>query len=86
MANPSLSKFFGEVVRARRNHLQLTQEQISERAGIHATYVGMVERGERNCSLDIADAIGRALEIPVSKLVAQAEALASEKTSKKKVQ
>lgn len=83
MATSSLSKMFGEVVRARRKYLDLSQEQVSERAGIHATYVGMVERGERNCSLDIADSIGKALEIPASKLVEQAEALLAEKVNKK---
>lgn len=84
MAATSLSKSFGEVVRARRKDLALSQELVAERAGIHATYVGMVERGERNCSLDIAEAIGKALEIPVSKLIAEAEALAASKTGRRK--
>ncbi len=86
MAASLLSKSFGEVIRARRCYLKLTQEQVAEKANIHATYVGMVERGERNCSLDIADALGRALEMPASKLIAQAETLtvSKEKSGSKK--
>ena len=73
MAVRSLSKFYGGVVRAHRARLNLTQEQVAERASIHPTYVGMVERGERNCSLDIAAAIATALGVPLSELVAEAE-------------
>ncbi|MGI8774472.1 MAG: helix-turn-helix domain-containing protein [Actinomycetota bacterium] len=42
---------FGERVRARRHELGLSQEEVAERAGMHFTYVGSVERGERNISL-----------------------------------
>ncbi|HBJ83334.1 MAG TPA: XRE family transcriptional regulator [Verrucomicrobiales bacterium] len=73
MATRSLSKSFGGVVRAHRTKQNLTQEQVAERAGIHPTYVGMVERGERNCSLDIAAEIATALEVPLSQLVEEAE-------------
>lgn len=74
MANNSLSSSFGAVIRARRLELGLTQEQVAEFAGIHPTYVGMVERAERNCSLDIAQAISMALELPLSELIRLAEA------------
>jgi transcriptional regulator with XRE-family HTH domain len=45
MAARSLSHSFGDVVRAHRVRLGLTQEQVAESAGIHPTYVGMVDRG-----------------------------------------
>ncbi|MCF7786818.1 MAG: helix-turn-helix transcriptional regulator [Prosthecobacter sp.] len=84
MANPSLSSSFGAVIRARRIELGLTQEQVAEFAGIHPTYVGMVERAERNCSVDIAQAISAALELPLSKLIALAEvALKAKATARK---
>lgn len=75
MAKRLFSKSFGEVVRARRGELKLTQEALAERAGVHPTYIGMVERGERNCSLDVAAEIAKALEAPLSKLIENAEVL-----------
>lgn len=48
----SSRKIFGVKVRTRRFKLNLTQEELAERADLHATYVGSVERGERNISLD----------------------------------
>ena len=73
MATQLLSKSFGEVVRAQRRTLSLTQELLAERAGVHATYIGMVERGERNCSLDVAAEIAKALNTSLFKLIEEAE-------------
>lgn len=42
---------FGQRVRARRLELGLSQERLAEEVGMHWTYVGSVERGERNISL-----------------------------------
>lgn len=42
---------FGARVRARRTELGWTQEQLAEAVGLHFTYIGSVERGERNVSL-----------------------------------
>jgi transcriptional regulator with XRE-family HTH domain len=75
----SLSESFGEIVRLHRGKLGLTQEVVAERAGIHATYVGMVERGERNCSIDIAAAIAASLDLPLSALIGEAEAQSAKK-------
>jgi transcriptional regulator with XRE-family HTH domain len=44
-------KRFGERVRALRLRVGLTQETLAAKAGIHRTYMGGVERGERNISL-----------------------------------
>lgn len=53
---------FGAAVRGRRLKLGMSQEALADRAGLHRTYVGAVERGERNISLinicKIAAALG----------------------------
>lgn len=52
----------GEAVRSARTDAKLSQEQLAELAGVHRTYVGAVERGERNISVGsmyaLADALG----------------------------
>lgn len=67
------TRAFGLAVRARRVRLKLSQEQLAERAGLHRTYVGSVERGERNVSLANIIAIAQALGITASRLLADAE-------------
>lgn len=53
---------FGSRVRALRAPLALSQEDLAHQAGLHRTYIGAIERGERNLSIDniyaIADALG----------------------------
>lgn len=46
----------------------LSQEQLAFSAGIHRTYLGGIERGERNPALRNIAAIARALNIPLSEL------------------
>lgn len=61
MADQGLIRF-GKRVRVLRERAELSQEQLAERAGIHRTYLGGVERGERNLGLKnvfrIAGALG----------------------------
>ena len=53
---------FGANVRVRRELLGLSQEVLADRAGLHRTYIGSVERGERNLSLLNILRIAAALE------------------------
>ncbi len=46
-----------------------SQEQLAEQCGLHRTYVGAIERGERNVGLDNLERLARALQIPVSALL-----------------
>lgn len=52
---------FGNRVRSVRQNLGLSQEDLAHRAGLDRTYVGSVERGERNVSLDNIHRLARAL-------------------------
>lgn len=52
----------------------LSQESFAEEAGLHRTYVSLLERGARNPSLNVIGAIAKALHIQISKLLAEAEA------------
>lgn len=60
---------FGANVRAKRLSLGVSQESLADRAGLHRTYLGAVERGERNVSLLNMVKIARALDVPVCELV-----------------
>lgn len=54
-------KAFGIKVRIRRFELEMTQEELAEKAELHPTYIGSVERGERNVTLKNILAIAKAL-------------------------
>lgn len=59
----TINQTFGLRVRAGRHRLGLTLRALASKAGIHWTYLGQVERGERNVSLHTILAIARALGI-----------------------
>lgn len=60
---------FGNKVRERRRTLNLSQEELASRAGVHRTYIGMIERAEKNITLENIQKIAKALEIPLDKLM-----------------
>jgi transcriptional regulator with XRE-family HTH domain len=64
-----LSQAFGVAVRKARLRKGVSQERLAERAGLHPTYVGMIERGVRNATLDVAAKIADALDTPLPKLI-----------------
>ncbi len=68
MSKTTLEKF-GEKVREERHRLGLSQEELASRAGVHRTYIGMIERAEKNITLENIEKIAKALEIPLEKIM-----------------
>jgi transcriptional regulator with XRE-family HTH domain len=73
MAEETLAKRFGELVRRLRTDRGYSQEEFSFRVGLHQTYVSSVERGERNVTIGTADRIARALGTTLSDLFEELE-------------
>lgn len=61
---------FGEVVRSIRKAQGYSQEAFADACGLHRTYIGGIERGERNVSLDNIAHIADALGVPIAELFA----------------
>ncbi len=59
---------FGRAVRERRKKLGVSQEEFADLCGLHRTYMGGVERGERNISLVNIEKIARALDMSLFRL------------------
>ncbi len=64
---------FGAAVKPRRVLLELSQEELAWRAGLHRTYGSDVERGARNLSLESICKLASALEIPAVSLLSDSE-------------
>lgn len=51
----------------------LSQEDLADLCGLHRTYVGSVERGERNISIDNMERLAQSLDVPLEKLIREAK-------------
>jgi len=60
---------FARLLRNERLARGISQEALAELAGLHRTYVGSVERGERNIAVDNMDALAKALNLDISDLL-----------------
>ena len=60
---------FGRRIRGLRTARGLTQEQLAELTGFHRTYIGMIERGERNLSLTNIGIFAKTFEISIPELL-----------------
>jgi len=60
---------FGGNVRAARRNISLSQEELADRAQVHRTFIGAVERAETNISLDNIGRISAALGLRASELL-----------------
>lgn len=65
----------GRAIRELRERQRLSQEELAYRSGVHRTYMGGIERGERNPSLANIVKVAQALEVRPSELLAAAEVI-----------
>jgi transcriptional regulator with XRE-family HTH domain len=75
MAKPTVALSFGKVLQKQRKAKGFSQEALAEKAQVHPTYIGLVERGLRNPSLNVAASLAKALGFSLSEMISQAEKL-----------
>jgi len=69
MINNFLLKEFGDRIRYLRTQENLSQEQLSYKTGFHRTYIGMIERAERNISLTNMAIFAKAFNLTLDELL-----------------
>ena len=67
--SPSMRAILAENVRAFRKEHGLSQEELADRCELHRTYIGSVEREERNVSLSTLEVLSQALGVSVAELL-----------------
>lgn len=63
MNKKKLRKLFGERLRFLRKEQNLSQEELADKAELHHTYVGVIERGEQAATLDTIEKLAQALQV-----------------------
>lgn len=64
----NIANIIGERIRSYRLQAGYTQEILAEKAELHNTYIGQIERGEKNATLESIEKIAKALKLPLEKL------------------
>lgn len=65
----AIQKRFGKRVRQLRHERDISQEKLGELAKVHRTYVGMIERGEKNITLTNIEKFAKALKVDIKSLL-----------------
>lgn len=68
MEDKTILIIFGRNVRNLRQQRCFSQEKLAEKADLHRTYIGMIERAEKNITLLNIDKIARALNVGIAEL------------------
>lgn len=66
--NKTILEKFGQKVRDERLKQNLSQEELAAKAGVHRTYIGMIERAEKNITLSNIYKVAQALKVSISEL------------------
>lgn len=83
MRRLEMSDAFALVLRRHRERKALSQEGLAEKADLHPTYIGMLERSLRNPSLNVTKKLAQALGVPLARLIAEAETIQQKANPKK---
>lgn len=75
----TIARELGERLRAYRTQRGWSQEELAERADLHTTYIGQLERGEKNATIESISKVAAALNISLSKLFENISLAPSEK-------
>lgn len=78
-----MSDAFALVLRRHRERKAFSQEKLAERAELHPTYIGMLERRLRNPTLNVAKKLAQALGVSLGRLLTEAETVQQKANSKK---
>jgi len=68
-SRPSARTRFAQRLRFERTARGLSQEELADLAGVHRTYVGSVERSERNISIDSMERLALAVGVDIAELL-----------------
>lgn len=83
VAHTALSDAFSLVVKKHREARGISMAALAQLAGLHQTYIGLLERAERSPNLDTAQAIANALEIPLAQMIDEADQLLRTRRAKR---
>lgn len=81
MKNSSLARQLGTLIRQLRLEVGISQEEFADRCGLHRTYIGSIERGEKTITVETALKIAQALGLSLSQMFSQLEKLEAENHS-----
>lgn len=79
MLSRDFARLFGQVVRKHRKARFLSQEELAERADLASKMVSLIERFERNPTVNVADSLAQAMNVPLWRLIKDAEDLRKER-------
>ncbi len=79
MLSRDFARFFGQVVRKHRKARFLSQEELAEHADLASKMVSLIERFERNPTVNVADSLAQAMNVPLWRLIKDAEDLRKER-------
>lgn len=77
----NITKFIGARIRAFRKLKHLSQEQLAEKCKLHPTYIGQLERGEKNATLESIQKISFGLDITLEELFTNSSSLKQSSSS-----
>jgi transcriptional regulator with XRE-family HTH domain len=69
ISDSDILKRFGSNVRKHRKLKHISQEELAHKSNLHRTYIGMIERAEKNITLLNIEKIAKALEVEISNLL-----------------